>query len=95
MNRTTLPAPPDPNAVTYSGNPSAWQTAMFQWALQVKQRVETDSAVNIRPVSPFVLGTYTQVNTLSPAGTDTTGNFLATMVDAFIRKGLVSTRNLT
>jgi hypothetical protein len=95
MNRTTLPAPPDPNSVAYSGNPNAWQTAMFQWASQVKQRVETDSAVNVRPISPFVLGTFTAVNTLSPAGTDATGNFLATMVTAMIAKGLVSTRNVT
>lgn len=95
MNRTTLPAPPDPNSPFYSGNPSSWQTAMFKWASEVKQRVETDSAVNIRPVAPFVLGTYTAVNTLAPAGTDTTGNFLATMVAAMIAKGLVSSKVTT
>jgi hypothetical protein len=95
MNRTTLPAPPDPNSVAYAGNPSSWQTAMFQWASQVKQRVETDSAVNIRPVSPFIVGTYTPLNTFAPAGTDTTGNAVATLVEAMIAKGLVSTRNLT
>lgn len=93
MNRTTLPSPPDPNSTAYSNSPSAWQTAMFQWALQVKSRVETDSAVNIRPVSPFVVSTYTAVNTMT--GTDALSNFLATFITALQLKGLSSTRNLT
>lgn len=93
MNRTTLPAPPDPNSVAYSGNPSAWQTAMFQWASQVKQRVETDSAVNVRPVSPFVVSTYTAVNTMT--GTDALSNFVATFITALQAKGLSSTRNVS
>ena len=93
MNRTTLPAPPDPNSVAFSGNPNAWQTAMFQWASQVKQRVETDSAVNIRPVSPFVVVSYTATNTMT--GTDALSNFLATFITALQAKGLSSTRNLT
>lgn len=95
LNRTILADPPDPNATTFASNPDKWALAMFQWAKSVKSRIETDSAVNVRPVSPFVIGTFTAVNTLAPDGTDTTGNFLATMVTAMIQKGLVSTRNVT
>jgi len=95
VNRTVLPAPPDPNSSAYNRNPDAWQAAMFQWASQVKSRLETDNAVNIRPAAPFVIGTYTAVNTLSPAGTDTTGNFLATMVTAMIARGMISPRKTT
>lgn len=93
MNRTQLPSPPNPDAPSFARDPGAWQTAMYNWAVSVKQRVETDSAVNVRPVSPFVVSTYTPVNTLT--GTDATSNFLATFIAALQSKGLSSTRNVT
>jgi hypothetical protein len=96
MNRTILSAPPDPNAPRFAGSPDQWQSAMYQWALDVKKRVETDSAANIQPVAPFVVGTYTSTNTL--VGTDATSNFLATLVTALQVKGITAsnpTRNTT
>lgn len=93
MNRTTLPTPPDPSAAMFSGNPQAWQKAAHLWMLQVKERIETDSEVNVRPIAPFVISTYTAVNTL--AGTDATSNFVATIVTAMQAKGLSATRSAT
>jgi hypothetical protein len=87
MNRTQLPLPPDPSEAAYSGNPQAWQRAAYQWMQQAKLRLETDSTVNVRPVTPFQLGTYTATNTLT--GTDATSNFVATLVAAMTTKGLV------
>lgn len=92
-NRTILPAPPNPNAPAYAGNPDQWQTAVFQWMSAVKSRIETDSAANVRPVSPFVVSTYTAVNTMT--GTDALSNFLATFITALQAKGVSSTRNAT
>jgi hypothetical protein len=84
MNRTQLPAPPNPMQFS----PTAWQTAVYQWMQQVKGRIEADSTVNIQPVAPFQVGTYTPVMTL--IGTDTVSNFLATLVTALTAKGLVA-----
>lgn len=85
MNRTHLPAPPNP--MTYP-NVSAWQQAMYQWALQVKGRIEADSAVNTSPVAPFVVGTYTTTNTIT--GTDATSNFVATLVAGMQSQGITA-----
>lgn len=93
MNRTILSAPPNPDSTQYSGNPAAWQTAMYQWALNVKQRVETDSAANVRPVAPFVVSTYTAVNTMT--GTDALSNFVATFITAMQTKGITATKVAT
>lgn len=93
MNRTILSAPPNPDSAQYSGNPAAWQTAMYAWALETKKRVETDSAVNVRPVSPFVVSTYTAVHTMT--GTDDLSNFVATFIAAMQSKGITSTRDVT
>lgn len=88
MNRTQLPAPPDPSDTAYSGNPSAWQKAAFRWMSLVKGRIETDSAVNVRPVGPFVVSTYTAISTVT--GTDALSNFVATLVSAMQTKGLTA-----
>lgn len=93
MNRTILSAPPDPNSTTYSGSPDKWQNAVYAWMLDTKKRVETDSAANIQPVSPFVVSTYTAVNTMT--GTDALSNFVATFITALQAKGLTATRNTT
>lgn len=93
MNRTVLSAPPNPDAQPYSGNPAAWQKAMYEWALETKKRVETDSGVNVRPVSPFVVSTYTAVNTMT--GTDDLSNFVATFITALQAKGLTASRDAT
>jgi hypothetical protein len=96
MNRTQLPAPPDPTSPIYAGNPIAWQRAAFSWMQQVKGRIETDSAVNIRPIGPLSVSTYTAVSTVT--GTDSLSNFVATLVDAMLTKGLaanVSQRSTT
>lgn len=93
MNRTILAAPPNPDTPPYSSNPASWQTAMYQWALDVKKRVETDSAANVRPVSPFVVSTYTAVNTMT--GTDALSNFVATFITAMQAKGITATRDAT
>lgn len=92
MNRTILPNPPDPNSPVYQGN-DKWQGDMYRWALASKARIETDSAVNVRPVSPFVVSTYTAVHTMT--GTDALSNFLATFITALQANGLSSTRNVT
>lgn len=88
MNRTQLPAPPDPGSPAYSGNPLAWQRAAFQWMAQVKGRIETDSAVNSRPVGPITVGTYTAVSTVT--GTDALSNFVATLVTAMQGQGITT-----
>ncbi len=85
MNRTQLPIPPNPQRFTNIGQ---WQDAMYQWALQVKGRIETDSAANVQPVAPIVVGTYTLVNTVT--GTDALSNFVATLVAGMQANGLTA-----
>jgi hypothetical protein len=94
MNRTQLPAPPDPSS--YNGNPAGWQQAAYQWMQQVKGRIETDSNVNVRPMGPIAVSTYTAVATVT--GTDALSNFVATLVTLMQTKGLtvpVLNRNTT
>ena len=88
MNRTTLPAPPDPSSTVYANNPMAWMKAMYSWAAQVKSKVEIDSNANTTPIGPFVVGTYTQVSTVT--GTDALSNFVATLVTGMNGKGITS-----
>jgi len=85
MNRTTLPNPPDPKS--YS-SVELWQQAVYHWSLQVKSRIETDSAANVSPVAPFVVGTYTATQTVT--GTDPLSNFVATLVAGFQTKGITA-----
>lgn len=88
MNRTVLPAPPNPDASPYAGNPTAWSRAMFQWMSAVKGRIETDSNANTTPIGPFVVGTYTPTTTIN--GTDATSNFVASLVTAMQGRGITS-----
>jgi hypothetical protein len=92
VNRTQLPAPPDPSSAMYKGQPQLWQSAAYSWMQQVKGRIETDSAVNVRPVSPFIVATYTPVSTVT--GTDALSNFIATLITAMQARGITSTRNV-
>lgn len=85
MNRTVLPKPPNP--AEYQ-NPVAWQQAAYLWMEQVKSRIETDSRINTTPIAPFAVGTYTLVNTVT--GTDNLSNFVATMIVAFTKSGVVA-----
>jgi len=55
---------------------------------QVKHRLETDSVVNTQPIAPFVVGTYTAVNTVT--GTDALSNFVATIVSAMQSQGITA-----
>lgn len=91
MNRTQLPQPPDPASSLFLGNPGAWQRAAYAWMQQVKERIETDSEVNIRPMTPFVVTTYTAVNTMT--GTDALSNVVATLIKAMESKGLTASRS--
>ena len=88
MNRTQLPAPPDPNSPVYSGNPALWQRAAYLWMAKVKQQIETDSAVNIAPIGPLSVSTYTATATVT--GTDALSNFVATMVTLMQSKGITA-----
>jgi hypothetical protein len=83
MNRTILPIPPKPADFSKPGD---WMDAAYQWMLNAKTRIETDSTVNIAPVAPFLVGTYTAVSTVT--GTDALSNFVATFVAALQAKGL-------
>ena len=85
MNRHQLPQPPNPASYT---QPLQWQRAMYDWALKMKQHLETDSAVNTAPIAPFMVGTYTAVNTVT--GTDTLSNFVATLITAMNQQGITS-----
>lgn len=91
MKRITLSPPPDP--AQYAANPARWMDAVYRWMVDTRQKVEAASTVNTRPLTPFTVGTYTAVNTLSPAGTDTTGNFVATLVTAMQAEGWTNSRN--
>lgn len=93
MNRTMLPAAPNPSDPMYSGNPVSWQRAAYQWMQVVRERIETDSEVNVRPMAPFVVSTYTAVNTMT--GTDALSNVVATLISAMQAKGLTATRSST
>jgi hypothetical protein len=86
MNRTQLPAPPNPSS--YGANTQQWQQAVYQWMSQVKSRIETDSMVNTAPIAPFVVSSYTYVNTMT--GTDALSNFVATLVEAMQTKGITA-----
>lgn len=88
MNRSQLPAPPNPDNSAYAGNVIAWQRAVYNWMAQVKGRLETDSQANTTPIGPFVVGTYTAVSTIT--GTDDASNFIATLVTAMNQKGITA-----
>lgn len=83
MNRTQLPAPPDPRRYT---DFTAWQRDAYDWMTRVKSRIETDSNVNTAPIGPLVVGTYTATRTVT--GTDAISNFVATLVSDMNAKGL-------
>ena len=93
MNRTNLPNPPDPADPQYSGSLRTWQRAVFDWMQQSNEAIETDSAVNVVPMAPFAVASYTAVNTMT--GTDALSNFVATLVSAMQAKGLTTTRTTT
>jgi len=83
VNRTVLPIPPDPPKGS-----SDYDLAVYRWMMQVKHRLETDSVANTQPISPFVVGTYTAVNTVT--GTDALSNFVATIVTALQAQGITA-----
>ena len=85
MNRTTLPAPPNP--ATFK-DPAEWSKAAYLWMAKVKGQIETDSAANVGPIGPFVVGSYTATNTIT--GTDAISNFVATLIAAMQVKGITS-----
>ena len=85
MNRTVLPIPPNPQQFTDLG---LWALAVYAWMNQVKSRIEGDSAANVGPVGPFVVGAYTATNTI--VGTDATSNFVASFVKALQTKGITT-----
>lgn len=85
MNRTQLPAPPNPASFA---NPADWMKATFEWMSYVKGRIETDSTVNTAPIAPFVVGAFTSTNTI--VGTDATSNFLATLVTGMQKQGITA-----
>lgn len=85
MNRTVLPAPPDPRRYA---NVSAWQDATYDWMRRTKSLIETDSSANIVPLAPFVVDSYTLTSTIT--GTDATSNFVATLVTAMQKRGITS-----
>jgi hypothetical protein len=85
MNRTTLPAPPDP--AKYQ-SVQDWMRAAHRWMVDAKARIEQDSTVNTVPMAPFVVSTYTAVNTIT--GTDATSNVVATLLMAMQQKGLTA-----
>lgn len=89
MNLTRLPVPPNPDSY---GNPSAWSKAAYEWMVITKSIIETDSTVNTAPIAPFQIGSYTAVNTLT--GTDSTSNFVATLVTSMQQSGLVSPKTV-
>ena len=83
MNRTVLPIPPNPGP-----NASDYDLAVYRWMAQVKHRLETDSVANTQPIAPFVVGTFTAVNTVT--GTDALSNFVATIVNAMQLQGITA-----
>lgn len=85
MNRTQLPAPPNPS--TYPSVP-AWQQAVYGWMQKVKGRIEADSVANTQPIAPFVVGTYTATQTVT--GTDALSNFVATLVAGMQAQGITA-----
>lgn len=88
MNRTQLPMPPNPASFSSS---AAWQQAAYQWMAQIKGRLETDSAVNTSPIGPFLVDTYTAIQTVT--GTDGLSNFVATLVTAMQKQGITAPTN--
>lgn len=89
MKQILIPLPPNPDDGQYKGQPLAFNRAMFRWANETKGRIEQASHFNDIPMDqPFTLGSYTLTTSLT--GTDTTSNFLASLVAAMTRKGLIS-----
>lgn len=84
MNLTRLAQPPNPT--DFGTNFLAWQKACYEWMNNIKVQIETDSTVNTQPIAPFVVGTYTAVNTIT--GTDSISNFVATLVTAMNAAGI-------
>lgn len=88
MNLTRLSNPPHPASFA---SQSAWTLAVYQWMSDTKAQIEGDSTVNTQPIAPFVVSTYTAVNTMT--GTDALSNFVATLVTAMQQAGITSPRS--
>lgn len=86
-----LPEPPNPSDGQYMNNPKAYNLAMYRWAQNLKSQLTLNSRINARPVAQnFVVSGYTTDTTLTGTDTGTNiNNFICTLVQAMINKGLL------
>lgn len=92
MRREVLPQPPNPDDMAYRADALKFARAQYDWMCRVKGYLEDSSRRNDRPMGQqFVVGSFTTNTTIT--GTSTLGdvaNFVASLTEAMISKGLVS-----
>lgn len=92
MKRAVLPAPPDPGAPQYFGEPMRWQRAVFAWMQQTKQVLDDANRINASPMGQQFLSTGFTTNTTvtgTTTGTDLS-NFVASLVAGMTTAGYVA-----
>lgn len=97
MKKLIIDSPPNPNEAIYRNNPLAFNRVMHDWMNKTKGKIEQASQQNDSPLTQnFVLGSYTVTTALdgTSSGTDV-ANFLCTLVQAFIDKGMITISTAT
>lgn len=89
MKQFICPDPPSPDDARYP-NVMAWQRAMFDWAKDLKGKMDAMSRVNFAPAGQaLALGSYTLTTALSGTATGTqVTNFVLTLAAALQAKGI-------
>lgn len=92
MRRDVLPQPPNPDDMAYKADALKLARAQYDWMCRVKGYLEDASRRNDRPMGQqFVVGSFTTNTTIT--GTSTLGdvaNYVASLTEAMISKGLIS-----
>ena len=92
MRRDLLPQPPNPDDMAYKADSLKFARAQYEWMCRVKGYLEDASRRTDRPIAQqFVVGSFTTNTTIT--GTSTladVANYVASLTEAMISKGLVS-----
>lgn len=84
MKAIVLQAPPNPAGM----DAATWQQQAYSWMNDTKGKIESMGRINFAPAGQaFSLGTFALTTSLT--GTDSTSNFLCSVVQAMIAKGVL------
>lgn len=95
MKQIVLPKPPNPDDPQYNKNPLAHQRAMFDWAQQVKGKLEEAGRINSAPAGqPIAVSSFTTNTAITGTTTGTDlSNAVCSIVQALISKGILTSNN--